>query len=95
MILAQESLGSYVGSNPAPPALLMVKKSRKGDEVIGLPFLKEFEMYRWLPADEAFQKIYTFISWMKDNPPIPNKQTDIEKVESHGFDKKTSFRNIK
>ena len=60
-----------------------------------VPYLTLFGFARFLPADELYQNIYSFLSWMKDNPEIPNKQTNIEKLESHGFDKKISFRHRK
>ena len=34
-------------------------------------------------------------SYCKDKPPIPDKRTDKEKIQNAGFDKVTSFRNIK
>jgi hypothetical protein len=61
-----------------------------------IPILSGFGFASRIPPEEMYQKIYTFLSWLKDNPtPEPN-QTDKEKVQSHGFDLKTSFRpNIK
>ena len=61
---------------------------------IHIPILKEYEFPRWYPAKEMFQKIYSFLSGLKDaEQNIINKQTDIEKLQSHGFDKKKSFRH--
>ncbi len=60
-----------------------------------LPYLKSFGFHKALSADETYKQIYEFQSWLKDNPPIPNKQTDEEKLLSHGFDKKISFRHRK
>jgi len=31
-------------------------------------------------------------NWLSRNKDIPNKQTNEEKIESHGFDVKRSFR---
>lgn len=60
-----------------------------------IPVLAEWGFPKIIPADEMYNKIYTWLCWSIDNPPIPNNQTDKEKVVSHGFDVKTSFRNIK
>ena len=57
--------------------------------------LTEFGLATYVPADEMYQKIYAFISWLKDHPEIPNKQSNEEKLLSHGFDKKSSFRHRK
>lgn len=57
--------------------------------------LKDFGFQRVMAAEEIFMKISEFLGWLVDNPPIPNKQTNIEKLESHGFDKKKSFRHRK
>lgn len=38
--------------------------------------------------------IYAWLSRQKDID-IEDKQTDTEKILSHGFDKKRSFRNMK
>ena len=42
-----------------------------------------------VPAEEMFIMIY---NWLSRNKDIPNKQTNEEKIESHGFDVKRSFR---
>ena len=57
--------------------------------------LKDYGFPKWYTADEMYQKICTFISYLKDHPEIPNKQSNIEKLLSHGFDKKKSFRHRK
>jgi hypothetical protein len=60
-----------------------------------IPDLSSFGIAKYIPAVEIYQRITEFISWTKDNPEIPNKQTDKEKVLSHGFDIKQSFRHRK
>lgn len=42
----------------------------------------------------VWQSIYDYISSQKDKPIVDNRTND-EHIESAGFDKKTSFRNIK
>ena len=49
---------------------------------------------KFIPADTAWQEIYNFISSQYDKDIIDNRN-DIQKLESAGFDKKTSFRNVK
>lgn len=52
-------------------------------------------MAKFISAEEIYQQISAFIGYLKDHPEIPNKQTDLEKVQSHGFDLKKSFRHRK
>lgn len=54
--------------------------------------LSQFGIGSIYPADKLFEDIYNFIT--KD-PIIVDTRTDIQKLECAGFDKKTSFRNIK
>jgi hypothetical protein len=58
-----------------------------------VPMLTDFKFHKVIPAEEIYKEIYTFISWLKDHPEIPNNQTDKEKILTHGFDLKDSFRN--
>ena len=64
------------------------------DEIINLPILKNTPVPRFIPAKEIFLNIYSFISSKKDIK-IEDKRTDIQKLQSAGFDKIESFRNIK
>jgi hypothetical protein len=61
---------------------------------LNIPILREFHFIEWMPAEEIYQLVYNYLGWLKDNPAIPNNQTDKEKVTSHGFDKITSFRKM-
>lgn len=62
----------------------------------GVPMLKDFPLPKYLNAESIYQAITGFLGWLNDNPEIPNKQTNEEKILSHGFDIKNSFRpNIK
>lgn len=58
------------------------------------PILKDTWIPRYISADEVWRNIYEYLSSLKDIVPEDNR-TDVQKAESHGFDKKTSFRNIK
>ena len=60
-----------------------------------IPDLSKFGFAKWVPSDEMYQQIVAFIGWLKDNPEIPNNQTNEEKIQSNGFDLKTSFRHRK
>lgn len=57
--------------------------------------LSSFDVNKYIDAQEMYEKISAFLGWLNDNPPIPDNQTDKEKVKSHGFDLKTSFRHKK
>lgn len=63
-----------------------------GDPYVCIPILAEWGFPKIIPANDMYNKIYSWISWSIDNPPIPNTQTDKEKVAAHGFDAKKSFR---
>lgn len=55
--------------------------------------LDDFKFAKIIPAHDIFVEVSAFIAWMKDNPPLPNNQTNTEKIVSHGFDLKKSFRH--
>ena len=58
------------------------------------PILKDTWIPRYVSADEVWGNIYEYLSSLKDIVPEDNR-TDVQIAEAHGFDKKTSFRNIK
>jgi hypothetical protein len=70
----------------------------KGLRVYGYcPLLKDFGIASVLPAEQCYQEIAMFLNVLTeppDNMP-PAPMTDIQKVESHGFDKRQSFRHRK
>lgn len=55
------------------------------------PKLSDFNFAKVVPPEEAYLKIYNFLI---EEPVIKDNRTDVEKVVSHGFDKKTSFRKM-
>lgn len=59
------------------------------------PLMKSFSFHKILSAHELYIEVETFLGWIKDNPPIEDNQTDVEKILSNGFDKKISFRHRK
>ena len=57
--------------------------------------LEDFHLNKYIPAESVFKEISAFLLWLNDNPEIPNNQTNNEKIVTHGFDLKHSFRNTK
>lgn len=57
-----------------------------------VPILREWGFPSILSPEKVYSEIYDYLGWLKDNPAPPDNQTDKEKIVSHGFDKKTSFR---
>ena len=55
--------------------------------------LQQFSFHKIKSAEEVYIAISSFLGWLVDNPPIPDKQTNREKIVSHGFDLKKSFRH--
>jgi len=47
-----------------------------------------------IPAEEVWNNITDYLLSIKE-PVIVDNRTDVQHLESHGFDKKTSFRNVK
>lgn len=50
-------------------------------------------MAAFIPAQEAYDNIYNYLISLKE-PKIEDKRSDIDKLISKGFDKKTSFRKM-
>ena len=65
-----------------------------GHGMIENPILKDLPITGLLPATEIWQGIYDYLLKMKE-PVIVDSRTNDEHIESAGFDKKTSFRNVK
>lgn len=51
------------------------------------------EMAAFFPAQEVYDNIYNYLISLKE-PKIEDKRSDIDKLISKGFDKKTSFRKM-
>jgi hypothetical protein len=47
-----------------------------------------------IPGEEIFKALYAYLSSLNDKDIVDNR-TDVQKAESAGFDRKTSFRNVK
>lgn len=63
-----------------------------GNEDYYVPFLSTYNFHHIYDADTMYRKVYEFMSWLNDNPPAPDNQTNDGKIVSHGFHRKTSFR---
>lgn len=57
------------------------------------PILSETYIPKAIPPEEIWKAIYEFLSSQKEKP-IADTRSDVQKLESAGFDKKTSFRNM-
>lgn len=77
--------------NYRQPILCQTSSFEKSDPFI--PCLADFGFPSIFTSNEIYEKIYAYLGWLKDNPQAPDNQTDVEKVLSHGFDKRISFRN--
>ena len=64
-------------------------------QTIENPILKEFSFIpKHIQPDVVWQLVYDWIT-SHNEPVVIDTRTDIEHLQSAGFDKKTSFRNIK
>lgn len=66
----------------------------KYDVCIENPILADSPFTSIMAADEIWQGIYNYLLKCKE-PDIVDNRNDIQHLESHGFDRKTSFRNVK
>lgn len=55
------------------------------------PILSGTYIPGFIPAEEIWNELSYYLLSVREKP-FEDKQTDVEKVVSHGFDKKTSFR---
>lgn len=64
----------------------------KENKHIDNPILSNTWITGFIPANEVYNNIYNYLIASKE-PNIVDNRNDIQKLESKGFDKKTSFRN--
>jgi len=64
-----------------------------GGDIVKFPRLSDFNIASMYSAEQIFKDLYT---WIEEHKIIdkPDNRTDIEKIISAGFDKKTSFRKM-
>ena len=58
------------------------------------PILEGTWIPSFIPAEEVWNNITDYLLSIKE-PEIIDNRTDVQHLESHGFDKKSSFRNVK
>jgi hypothetical protein len=64
----------------------------KKAKTIENPILKNTCIPSLISAEEIYDTLYNYILATKE-PPVADNRNDIQKLESKGFDKKTSFRH--
>lgn len=69
------------------------KVNKDGSGIHENPILSKTFIPSLVPAEEVWENLYEYISSLNDVD-FSDGRTDVQKVESHGFDKKTSFRNM-
>jgi hypothetical protein len=74
------------------PVLCTVRTMRNEKKEYFIPCLADFGFAAKIEAHEMYERIYAFLGWLKDNPAPPDNQTDKEKIVSHGFSTRESFR---
>ena len=57
------------------------------------PIMAQTYIPKVIPPEEVWKAVYEYLSSQKEKP-IVDMRNDIQKLESAGFDKKTSFRNV-
>lgn len=61
-----------------------------------VPRLNALQFESVMPAEQCYQEIAQYLGTMQRNPADPkNNQTQVEKIQSHGFDLNQSFRHRK
>jgi hypothetical protein len=66
------------------------------DNFTKFPILSEFQLAKFIPAEEIYKWLSTWLANKIDEKQnYVDNRTDDLKLESNGFDKKISFRNIK
>lgn len=56
--------------------------------------LKDTWIASEISAERVYRDLYEYFTKLKE-PKIIDNRSDVQKLEAHGFDRKTSFRNIK
>jgi hypothetical protein len=65
------------------------------DEMVFNPKLSDYGFQKLFTPTQCYQELYNWFSLHKKEPHIPSSPDDMNRYEAKGFDKKTSFRNIK
>lgn len=70
----------------------LLEKSFRTHVIMRNPILKDSLIPSVIPAEEIWQNLYDYLS-AKNEPEVKDNRSDIQKLEGHGMDKKTSFRH--
>lgn len=62
------------------------------DNILENPILKNTWVPTFISADDLYDDLYDYLISIRE-PRIIDDRTDVEKLESKGFDRKTSFRH--
>lgn len=71
-----------------------IRFSKRDNKLIGNVLLKDTCISGFIPAEDIYNQIYDYLIHIRESQ-VEDKRTDVQKLESKGFDKVTSFRNIK
>lgn len=66
----------------------------KGSRRIENPILSDTFIPKIIPPTDIWHALYEYLSSLRDKP-FTDTRSDVQKLESAGFDKKISFRNVK
>jgi hypothetical protein len=95
-ILYPELVLAIIPGHPSSPDPLykFYKRDICKDGIIVLPILKGTVIPAYVSAKDVFLYIYSYLSSKKEKK-IEDNRSDVMKLQSAGFDKIKSFRNIK
>ena len=65
-----------------------------GESEAFIPTLSTYGIPSIISANDMYEMIYNYLGWLVDNPAPPDNQTNKDKIVSHGFDLKSSFRPL-
>lgn len=63
------------------------------EKVINLPILAGTQITSLIAGEEIWKELQNYISSLDNDKDVSIPMTDVEKAETHGFDKVTSFRH--
>ena len=96
-LLKKFTVGRKIADVPMALIRVSYMKYQGNDEIkygtiYNNPILKDTWIPSFIPAQELYDKLYDYIIGTNE-PNINDNRTDIQKLESKGFDKKSSFRH--
>lgn len=70
----------------------LLEKSFNTHMIMRNPILRDSLIPKIIPPKEIWQNLYDYLSAMNE-PKVKDNRTDIQKLEGHGMNKRTSFRH--